>query len=102
MAFPTLEEFKTIKGISDTSHDERISALLPLVQDFIEEYCNSTFPDGFPDGLKLTAIEMVDYHLGVSAAAQAQSIDGNSVQYRDDYPQSIMRVLRKYRRVKFI
>lgn len=39
----TLAEIKTLLGISDTTKDAQITALIPLVEDDLLTYCNNTF-----------------------------------------------------------
>ncbi len=42
----TLTEYKTAKGITDSASDTQLDALLPLVSDSIEDYCNREFGVG--------------------------------------------------------
>ena len=39
----TLAEIKVLLGISDTSKDAQITALIPLVEDDLLTYCNNPF-----------------------------------------------------------
>lgn len=43
MAIITLAETKTILRISDSSEDTFISAMIPMIQDFVITYCNNSF-----------------------------------------------------------
>ena len=39
----SLTEYKSLRGITDTSKDAQISALLPMVSDWIRQFCNRDF-----------------------------------------------------------
>jgi len=43
MEILTLTEYKTLKGIVDTSNDTQISAILPMISDWIKKFCNRSF-----------------------------------------------------------
>ena len=43
MAFLTLSEYKTMKGITGETQDDLITIYLGTVQDEIESYCNTDF-----------------------------------------------------------
>jgi len=42
----TADEVKAILGITDAAHDAQIAALLPVVEDWVQSYCND-------DGMKV-------------------------------------------------
>lgn len=42
----TLAEYKTVKGITDTGADIQLQAIIPMVCEFIESYCNRQFGIG--------------------------------------------------------
>jgi hypothetical protein len=86
MAVITLAEYKTLAGISGTTQDALITALIPLVEDDIIAICNYDFGQGtadedFPDGMKLYASQMITFQIansGKVATMQSESIDGYS------------------------
>ena len=45
MAIITKRKVKTLLQIDNTIHDDLISELIPIVQDFIVDYCNNSFKD---------------------------------------------------------
>ena len=105
MAITTLAEVKTILRISDTSKDDYINAVIPMIEGYIKDYCNNVFLDeneteNYPEGLKLIAIKMIEYNLNQSGV-QSEKLGDYSVTYTTDYPDFIMRGLRRYRRVSF-
>ncbi len=42
----TLSEYKTAKGITDTAGDTQLGAIIPMINSFIETYCNRQFGIG--------------------------------------------------------
>ena len=39
----TLVQYKAAKGITNTEYDTQLGAMIPMVNDFIENYCNRKF-----------------------------------------------------------
>lgn len=114
MAVITLAEYKTLAGISDTTKDALITALIPIVQSDIISICNYDFGAGtsvedFPEGMKLYASQMITYQIASSGkvpAMQSESIDGYSYTRADmgasGYPASIESGLAsKWKRASF-
>jgi len=101
MAVITLEEYKLLTGITGTTQDALITALIPMVQSDIVSICNYDFGEGtdyedFPEGIKLYAAQMITYQkvaAGNVATMQSESIDGYSYSRaeigRSGYPSSI-------------
>lgn len=101
MAVITLEEYKLLAGITGTTQDALITALIPMVQSDIVSICNYDFgegtdDEGFPEGMKLYAAQMITYQkvaAGNVATMQSESIDGYSYSRaeigRSGYPSSI-------------
>ena len=101
MAVITLEEYKLLTGITGTTQDALITALIPMVQSDIVSICNYDFGEGtddedFPEGMKLYAAQMITYQkvaAGNVATMQSESIDGYSYSRaeigRSGYPSSI-------------
>lgn len=99
----TLEEYKAIKGVQDTSSDAMIEALIPLVG---EEYLHIRGraldgEDQWPTGAKLVAADMIEWRLQRhgEAGVSSESIGDYSVSYAEpeaSYPSSIVRRIRRY------
>ncbi len=108
MAVITLAEYKALKGITGTTQDAQITALIPVVQDEIITFCNQdwgagTVDEAFPANLKGVSADMITYRLGggVSSGKKSESIDGYSYS-RDDigdsgYPMGIEKGLSRNR-----
>lgn len=108
MAVITLAEYKTLRGITVSTYDAQISALIPIVQDEIIVFCNQdwgagTADEDFPDGLKSVSANMITYQMSGAQAGgkKSESIDGYSYT-KDDvgdsgYPVGIEKGLARYR-----
>jgi hypothetical protein len=86
MAVITLEEYKLLAGITGTTYDTLITALIPMVQSDIISICNYDFGEDtdyedFPEGMKLYAAQMITYQRATAGnvpTKQSESIDGYS------------------------
>lgn len=102
MAITTLEKVKSILQIKGTNKDAAITELIPLVEDYIRNYCNDEFIDGFPLDYESIAIEMIANDLTKlpKQGIQSESLSRYSVQYiagatSQRYPESVTRRLRR-------
>lgn len=106
----TIDEVKTLLQIplSDTSKDDYLTAALPLLVDYVKDYCNQTFIDAttglevLPGGVKLAIAKMAEY--GMANVSEKSYTEGAySVAYvsGSEYPKSILKLLRPHRRVVF-
>lgn len=114
MAVITLAEYKTLRGITDTTQDALISAFIPLVQDDIVQACNYSFgfdtgAEDFPASLKLIAAQMITYQISAqkgSSVYQSENIEGYSYTRAtvggSGYPETIEKALAKYRRARAV
>ena len=123
MPITSVSEVKIMLQVSGSSKDAQISALLPIVTDFIQGYCNTDFTTStigadsygntivsssteqvYPDGLKLAAAHMIEYNIYKQHTGNVTSegIGAYSVGYSNAYPQEIIDMLKPYRHVKFV
>lgn len=86
----TLEKFKTATGIKNK--DEQITALIPIVEEHIKGYCNI---DEVPVDYDINAIRMIEYQLNKKQGMQSESLSRHSVTFADDYPQDVLKGLRR-------
>lgn len=110
----TLEEYKSLTGLKDTSKDERIEALIPLVEDDYLAIRGKEWDrtdDGsiaYPTGSKLTAAEMVTYRLSTlpgTVGYASESIGDYSMgldthDLLHGYPRHIITKIRRYGRAR--
>jgi hypothetical protein len=107
LAIATRWEIKSLLGISSSSHDSRISALIPEVEaDYLKIRGKAFATDAtdgrtvYPDGSKLTAARMVQFHLdGLTAGAKSESLGDYSAdaeELLEGYPKSVVGRIRRY------
>jgi hypothetical protein len=107
MAIIELAEVKTLLGITDTAKDSYITAMIPIVEDFVKRYCNDDFlaEDGvtsaFPAGIKLPVVQLIKASMVYKGVA-GESIGDYSVSFFSTIPQSILIGLKPYKKLKFV
>ena len=99
MAFITTDEVKTLLKITDNSKDDLIDTLLPMVQDDISTYCNTTT---FLNGMKPVSALMVNYLMSANENTGKQSETIGTYSYssasaKNGYPDFIYSTLDKYK-----
>jgi len=68
-----LEDLKTRLKITDSSQDDYLKIALEDAIDYVKTYCDNTFDDGFPGGVK-KAIALIVKSMGESSNVQSQSL----------------------------
>ena len=99
-AITTAEEVIAATGI--VGRDAQITALIPLVEEWIMGYTNQLIPDpegNYPAGYKKIAIEMVAHDINTlkSKGISSESLSRHSISFNavSDYPPTILRGLRR-------
>lgn len=98
----TLAQYKSLSGLTSTSKDAQITALIPVMVADFEAHCNVAPPDGSI----LVQAQMISFLLATIAdpGFKSESVEGHS--YTKDevgasgYPVSVEGALEKYRVVK--
>lgn len=106
MAIITLAEVKTLLSITDSTKDTLITALIPIVEDFVVRHCNDDFTDSegvtsFPAGLKLPVAQLIKFQLEYKGVS-GESIGDYSVSFFGNIPDGIRSMLKAYKKLKFI
>lgn len=107
MAITTLANVKTVLGLTGSSKDAQITALIPLVESQYLSIRNKAFDLSgvttvYPVGSEMTAIKMIGFLLqNVNAyGKQSESLGDYSVSYSEmgtnGYPVSITNEIKKY------
>lgn len=109
----TLDEYKTIAGISDDSQNQKLMTIIALVEDDYLAIRGKSFDvdsNGdvvYPSGAKMTAAEMISYKLLTAkgnVGTTSETIGDYSVGLSSDllhgYPRSTVQKIRRYARVK--
>lgn len=102
MALITLQQYKALKGISDSTQDTRISATIEAVELEIRGYCRIPDSEELPSALRLTAADMVEHQLQLTSGIVSQSLEGASVTFSDKYGATIEKMLKRYRRASYV
>jgi hypothetical protein len=100
----TLQEVKDILGITSTKHDLYIQTSIPLLTEFIQDYSNNTFADEngnvvLKGGSKIALAKMIEYNMNKSGQS-SRSFGEVSYSFDTDFPQSILKLLQPYLRIK--
>ena len=100
MALITLTEVKLLLQITDTTKDALITALIPIIESDVREYCNQDFQDAptepsWEPWMKLPAAKMIGFSMNLSSVKGFKSESQGGYSYtRDDsiggYPMGIM------------
>lgn len=85
--------------IEDTSKDEVIANLIGEYKRVAEEYCNQTFLDPLPSGVKKFIAECIKY--GSSGNVSSRSMGTVSYTFVTDIPASIYKYLKPYRKLRW-
>ncbi len=106
MAIVTLAEVKTLLSITDSSKDALITALIPIVEDFVVRHCNDDFTDEdgvttFPAGLKLPVAQMIKMQIEYKGVA-GSTVGDYSVSFFANIPDGIRSMLKPYKKLKFV
>lgn len=99
------EEVKTLLGITTDKHDAFITEMIVILTEFVKDYTNNKFlnenKEVLPGGVKLFIARAIQYNMNPTGVT-GRSMGGASYSYDTDYPPSLIRLLRPYKRVRFI
>ena len=86
----------TVKMVQDAlgikNKEEQIGALIPLVENFVKDYCNI---DEIPEAYNRNIIKMIEYDLNRKSGVQSETLSRHSVTYSNDYPPDLLKGLRR-------
>lgn len=101
----TIDECKNILQLSGSSYDTTINVLIPIVEDYILNYCNITADSAsLQPGLKMSAANLINYQMQQqkNTNVSSEKIGNYSIAYANDYPRNLINSLRPYRKIKFL
>lgn len=67
--------------------------------EWVKSYCHNDFEDGLPGGVLLFLDQALDFQKGSSAVA-SETLGDYSVKFRDDYPTTMMKLLKPYKKAR--
>lgn len=100
-------EVKKILQIKTTTHDEYFDIMIPLLIDWARDYTNNKFEDtsqptsSLPGGVQIFIAKACEYNM-IKAGINSRTMGEVSYTYELDFPPSIMKYLRPYKRLRFI
>lgn len=107
MSVLTIEEVKTLLQITGNQFDSYLSAMLPLVEEYVAQYCNRDFKDTngivvYPGGVKIAISKLCQSYMRESGL-QSESLARHSVTFETSAISSdITAMLNSYRRPHFV
>lgn len=95
---------KNLIGLNTEKHDGYLTEITPILVDFAKEHCNNPFEkdgeESLPGPVRLFVAKAAQYNMN-PAGVTGRSMGGASYSYELDFPESIMKLLRPYKRVRF-
>src|SRR5437870_1720308 len=105
----TVSEIKKLLLLpaNNTKYDEYLAVLLPMVESFVQQYCNRDFinPDtegmDYPNGIKIVIAQLCRYHIKENQI-QLEAIRGNVDTKLPLYPPDLLTALNQWRRIRYV
>lgn len=100
-----LASVKNLLGITTDKHDGYLTEIIPILTDYAKEFCNNLFLDDnnvevLPGSVRLFIAKAAQFNMNPSGI-KGRSMGGASYSYEMDFPESILRLLRPHKRVRF-
>lgn len=101
----TTESVKTILQIKTNNHDPYIEVMLPLLVEFTKEWCNNPFlnsedEEELPSGVQIFVPKAIEYLMNKSGVS-SRTMGAVSYSYDLDFPPSLLKMIKPYRKVRF-
>ena len=93
-------QVKALLGLTTSKHDLFIEEMIPILIEYTQRYCNNQFKDKLPGPVKLFVARAIQFNMN-PAGVSSRSMGGASYSYETDFPSSITRLLKPYRKVRF-
>lgn len=94
-----LDRVKKLAKLDD-SHDEWLSEFLPILEEWVKDYCNQSFKQGLPKAVELFIAQAVQFNMQ-PLSLKARSMGSVSYSYATEFPETMLSLLRPYRKVRF-
>ncbi|MFT0800368.1 phage head-tail connector protein [Bacillus swezeyi] len=100
-----VQTIKTMLGIATSKHDAYLEEVIPLFIEFAKDYCNNKFlvneEEKLPAGVKLFVAKAIEFNMAPSNLS-ARSMGDVSYSYETELPETVMRHLKPYRRLRVV
>ncbi|WP_077325773.1 phage head-tail connector protein [Virgibacillus siamensis] len=80
--------------------DVYLNTAIAVFTEYAGDYCNNTFSDPLPAGVKLFVAKACEYNLQ-KAGVTSFSMGNVSYSYETDFPPSVLKPLKPYKRLSF-
>lgn len=94
------QKIKRIAGITTDKHDDYLNEVIPLFLGFAEEYCGQELSDT-PHGVTLFVAKAAQYNMK-EAGLKGRTMGEISYSYETEFPESIMKFLTPYRKMRAV
>jgi len=94
----TLEEYKTIKGITLDTQDEAINILIVACADYIVNETQNDFATGYDNGMKAFAVKFIDFLLNTNSNITSEKTGNYSANYQVILPTDLKSMLNPYKK----
>ncbi|WP_081787944.1 phage head-tail connector protein [Sporolactobacillus terrae] len=96
-----LQQIKTLTGLNDDTKDAYLNTVIPLIVEDAQEQCNNTFDiNNLPAGIIRYLAKVIEFDMGDSRL-KSRSLGNVSYSFNTELPDSVTRLLRPYKRVRF-
>jgi hypothetical protein len=95
----SLDDYKSLKKITDNSSDDAINILIQACQEYAKTNTQNDFTDGYPSGLKVFALKFIDFFLNSETVKAGEKTGNYSVTYKDELPLFIFQLLNPYKKL---
>lgn len=102
----TIIEVKNLLNLKIDKYDYYLSEMLQLMIDFVQDECRQSFQqaDGsyeLPSGVKVFIVKAIEYNMN-PAGVTSDSLGDQRLSYSTDFPESILRMLKPYKKARFV
>ena len=100
------EEVKAISPKLSEGHDVFLSVMVPILSEYVIDYCNNQFTKNsygevvFPGAVKLFIAKACEFNIQ-STGLKERKMGSVSYSYDLEFPNSLEKLLRPYRRMRF-
>lgn len=101
-----IDEVKAIMKIQGEDHDMFLSVMVPILEEYVMEHCNNQFTkDSYGDTVlpgpaKLFIAKAAEYNMNKTGLKE-RSMGSVSYSYDLEFPGTLYKYLRPYKRMKF-
>jgi len=103
----TLNEIKPLlPNLKTNQHDEYIGTVLPILEGYAKDWCGNAFEEDaegktiYPPGVKLFIAKAIEYLMN-KAGVSSMTMGAVSYSYDLDFPPSLTKMLRPYKKVRW-